>query len=78
MKHFVFQPNPTGDLTYCKAPVNKMFGNIRASWVVKDQGLLVDLEIPLNSSDSFVLPCRLTAIVDESEILGWGKKWIKV
>jgi alpha-L-rhamnosidase len=66
-KHFIIKPNPVGDLTYCKSSYNNLFGRVRSEWKVSDGGNLeILLEIPANTSATFVLPLELTKLVDNS------------
>lgn len=57
MKHFLIEPKPMADLSYCKSSYNSLFGKIRSEWK-KNQGnkLEVLIEIPVNSSATFILP----------------------
>jgi len=56
-KHFMIEPKPVADLTYCKSSYNSLFGKIRSEWKKDEKGGLdVLVEIPGNSSATFVLP----------------------
>ncbi len=57
MQHFTIAPKPVGDLNYCKTSYNSLFGKIRSEWKKNATGSLeVLIEIPANTSASFVLP----------------------
>ena len=67
IKHFIIKPNPAGDLTYCKSSYNSLFGIVRSEWKISDGGKLeILLEIPPNTSATFVLPRELMKLVDNS------------
>ena len=57
MQHFIIAPKPVGDLTYCKSAYNSLYGKARSEWK-KDTngGLEVLVEVPANTSATFVLP----------------------
>ncbi|MDB5159316.1 MAG: alpha-L-rhamnosidase [Mucilaginibacter sp.] len=56
-KHFIIEPKPVADLTWCKSSYNSLFGKIRSEWKKDEKGgLEVLVEIPGNSSATFVLP----------------------
>lgn len=57
MKHFVIQPQAVNGLSFCKSSYNSPFGKIRSEWNRSENGNLeVLIEIPENSSATFVLP----------------------
>jgi alpha-L-rhamnosidase len=57
MKRFIIEPKPVGDLTYCKSSYNSLFGLVRSEWKVSPAGKLnVLIEVPVNTSATFVLP----------------------
>jgi alpha-L-rhamnosidase len=65
--HFIIKPNPVGDLTYCKSSYNSLFGIIRSEWkTIEEENLKILIEIPANTSATFVLPRGLTKLVDNS------------
>ncbi|GAA4327036.1 glycoside hydrolase family 78 protein [Mucilaginibacter gynuensis] len=67
IKHFIIKPNPVGDLTYCKSSYNSLFGKVRAEWRVSEGGNLeILIEIPANTSATFVLPGSKMNLVDSS------------
>lgn len=67
IKHFIIKPNPVGDLTYCKSSYNSLFGIVRSEWKIGDGGNLeILIEIPANTSATFVLPGELMKLVDGS------------
>lgn len=67
MQHFIIAPKPVGDVSYCKASYNSLFGKIRSEWKKAANGDLdVLIEIPANTSASFVLPDGKSVIKDDN------------
>jgi alpha-L-rhamnosidase len=67
MKHFIIAPKPVEDLTYCKASYNSLFGLVRSEWSIGEKGILSTLiEIPVNTSATFVLPQHKMKLIDKS------------
>jgi len=67
MKHFRLEPKPTGDLTFCKASYDSQFGKIRSEWEkAQDGSLKVVIEIPENTSATYVLPFNKQRIKNEA------------
>ncbi|MES2376871.1 MAG: family 78 glycoside hydrolase catalytic domain [Bacteroidota bacterium] len=63
LKHFIIAPKPVGDLTYCKSSYNSLYGKIRSEWKTKEKGNLeILIEIPENTSATFVLPGNKTVV----------------
>jgi alpha-L-rhamnosidase len=67
IKHFIIKPNPVGDLTYCKSSYNSLFGKVRSEWKIGERGdLEMVIEIPANTSATFVLPRTQMRLLDNS------------
>jgi alpha-L-rhamnosidase len=67
IKHFIIKPNPVGDLTYCKSSYNSLFGVVRSEWKISERGHLeILIEIPANTTATFVLPAEQMNLVDNS------------
>ncbi|RYY59049.1 MAG: hypothetical protein EOO05_14525 [Chitinophagaceae bacterium] len=63
--HFVLDPDPAGDLTYCKASYKSALGLVRSEWKRLEGGKLeILIEIPVNASGTYVLPKGKTRLVD--------------
>lgn len=67
-KHFYIAPHPGGGLTYAKAEYKSMYGKIMSSWKVDGEKVLIDVEIPANTTATVVLPGT-----NERKELGSGK-----
>lgn len=67
MKHFIIEPQPLADLSYCKSSYNSLFGKIRSEWKKdKEKNLEVLIEVPENTSATFVLPYNKAKVIDDS------------
>jgi alpha-L-rhamnosidase len=67
-KHFFIQPEIVGDMTFVKATYKSIYGNIGSAWEKKDGKLILNVEIPANTSATIKLP-----IANNSEIKVNGK-----
>lgn len=57
MQHFMIAPQNISELTYCKSSYKSRYGNIRSEWKHDASGKWkVLIEVPENSSATFVLP----------------------
>lgn len=75
MKHFVIEPKPVSDLSYCKSSYNSLYGKIRSEWKKNADGKLqILIEVPENTSASFVLPDNKQKIRNDSGQDISGKK----
>jgi hypothetical protein len=55
-KHFFIQPEVVGDMTFAKAAYQSVYGKIVSSWEKKDGKLILEVEIPVNTSATIKLP----------------------
>jgi len=63
MKHFIIEPQAIADLTYCKTAYNTLYGKIRSEWKRAEGGKMqVLIEIPANTSATFILPSGLQPV----------------
>ncbi len=67
-KHFFLTPHPGGGLTYAKSEFESMYGKIVSDWKVEDGTFIYNVEIPVNTTATVVLPGSA-----ESKVLGSGK-----
>lgn len=67
MQHFWIEPKPVAELSFCKSSYDSPYGKIRSEWKKESNGkMYILIEIPVNSSATFVLPAGKTSIIDES------------
>jgi alpha-L-rhamnosidase len=55
-KHILIQPRPGGGLTFVKASVHSMYGQVASAWEIKDGKLTLRVEIPANTTATVCLP----------------------
>jgi alpha-L-rhamnosidase len=67
-KHFFLAPHPGGGLTHAKSEFESMYGKIVSDWKVEDGTFIYNVEIPVNTTATVVLPGSA-----ESKVLGSGK-----
>jgi alpha-L-rhamnosidase len=67
LQHFVVEPKPQAGLTWCKSSYNSLYGKIRSEWKKNANGSMqVLIEVPPNTTATFVLPGTATAIKNEA------------
>ena len=67
MQHFKIEPKPVAELSFCKSSYDSPYGKIRSEWKKEADGTIRFLiEIPVNSSATFILPAGKTTITDAS------------
>ena len=69
-KHIIIRPNPGGGLTYAKARLDSMYGQIESAWRLEGKEMTVDIEIPPNTTATVRLPSAKVTDVTE------GGKWL--
>jgi alpha-L-rhamnosidase len=65
-KHTLIQPRPGGGLTFVKASVHSMYGQVASSWEIKDGKFTLRVEIPANTTATVRLPKARLAQVTEN------------
>jgi alpha-L-rhamnosidase len=55
-KHIIIQPQPGGGLTWAKARLDSMYGPIESGWKLTDKTMIVDIEVPANTTATVRLP----------------------
>ncbi len=55
-KHVLIQPQPGGGLTFVKASVHSMYGQVASAWEIKDGKFTLRVEIPANTTATVRLP----------------------
>jgi alpha-L-rhamnosidase len=67
MQHFIIAPKPVGDLAYCKSAYNSLYGKVRSEWKKNTNGgLEILVQVPANTSATFVLPGDKKEIKNEA------------
>lgn len=65
-KRFTIHPHPVGELTWVRAEVPTNYGVIRSAWERNDSGLVLDIEVPVNTTAVVYVPCGDADSVEES------------
>ena len=65
-KHFTLRPVPGGGLTWAQTTYHSIRGPIRCRWEQREDGLLVDVDIPTNTSATLLVPAGPRSQVTES------------
>jgi alpha-L-rhamnosidase len=55
-RHILIQPRPGGGLTFVKASVHSMYGQVASAWEIKDGKFTLHVEIPANTTATVRLP----------------------
>jgi alpha-L-rhamnosidase len=67
-KHFFLAPHPGGGLTNARAEFDSMYGKIVSDWKIEGENFVYEVEIPVNTTATVVLPGS-----EEKKELGSGK-----
>lgn len=67
-KNVIIKPSLCGDLTFATAAYNSLYGKIVSSWKLVDGDLLLDVEIPPNTTATIYVPS-----INQSKITEGGK-----
>jgi alpha-L-rhamnosidase len=57
-RHFIIHPRPGGTITWARGSYNSINGMITSDWHLKDGKFILDVEIPVNTSATVVLPAE--------------------
>jgi len=61
-KHVLIRPQPGGTITSASVSHKSPYGQIKCSWMLKDEQLVVDIAVPPNSSATVELPGLKTRV----------------
>ncbi|MCX6573475.1 MAG: hypothetical protein NTX99_05735, partial [Candidatus Aminicenantes bacterium] len=61
----VFRPQPVGDLTWAKARVRTIRGEVRSEWRLDGRRFVLDVTVPANTSATVYIPGTDPAAVRE-------------
>jgi alpha-L-rhamnosidase len=61
-KRIIIKPLPGGDIHYAEAELESMYGIIKSKWVLENDEMFIDIEIPHNTTAKVTLP---GACIDE-------------
>jgi alpha-L-rhamnosidase len=55
-KHFFLAPHPGGNLTNAKAEIETLYGKISSGWMIENERMTYEIEIPANTTATITLP----------------------
>jgi alpha-L-rhamnosidase len=62
-KHFIIHPQPGGSLTWANGSYNSINGRIASEWKMEKGQFNLNLEIPVNTSATIILPtCSINSV----------------
>ncbi|MDQ2863133.1 MAG: alpha-L-rhamnosidase, partial [Bacteroidota bacterium] len=65
-KHIQIKPHIGGGFTYASASLDTYYGKVSNSWKIENGSLLMDLEIPANTTATVFVPAVNAGAVKES------------
>ena len=65
-KHIIIRPYPGGNLTHAKARHESLYGPVESGWRLAEQKMMLNIEIPPNTTATVRLPGAKPADVKES------------
>ena len=65
-KHIIIQPHPGGGLTHAKARHESLYGTVESGWHLAKQKMVLNVEVPPNTTATIRLPKANPADVKES------------
>jgi alpha-L-rhamnosidase len=69
-KHFVIAPKPGGGVTWARAEYRSIRGPIRVSWEIHGKEFSMDVQVPVNTSATVLLPAQgASGIVENGQRL---------
>ena len=64
-KHIIIQPHPGGGLTHAKARHESLYGPVESGWRLAEQKMIVNVEVPPNTTAAIKLPKAKLADIKE-------------
>jgi len=77
-KHIKIKPHIGGGFTYASASLNTYYGNVSNSWKIENGNLLMDVEIPPNTTATVYVPAVNAESIKENEKILPAVESIKV
>jgi alpha-L-rhamnosidase len=65
-KHIKIKPHIGGDFTFASASLDTYYGKVSNSWKIEKDSLLMDLEIPANTTATVYIPTKDANTIKES------------
>lgn len=55
-RHIIFKPSPVGNITYAKGKTSTLYGDVRAEWRRDADTMTIDIDIPVNTTGTVIMP----------------------
>ncbi len=65
-KHSIIEPHPGGNFTYMNADLQTRYGLLASHWKLEGNQLIVEVEIPVNTTATIHLPAKSADAITES------------
>jgi alpha-L-rhamnosidase len=65
-KKIIIKPEVVGDLTWVKTSYDSQYGAIGSEWKIRNDSLMMDITIPVNTTAVVYIPCENIEVVMES------------
>lgn len=65
-KEIIVQPHPGGDFTYMNADLKTSYGNAASHWKMEGNQLIMEVEIPVNTTATIYIPAKSANEITES------------
>ena len=65
-KQIIVQPHLGGDFTYMNADLKTSYGNAASYWKIEDNKLIMNIEIPVNTTATIYIPAKSANDITES------------
>jgi len=65
-KHIKIKPHIGGDFTFASATLDTYYGKVSNSWKVQNDSLIIDVEIPANTTATVYIPAKDANSIKES------------
>lgn len=65
-KQIIIQPHPGGDFTYMNADLKTSYGNAASHWKIDVDNMIMELEIPVNTTAKIYIPAKAAEDITES------------
>jgi len=65
-KHIKIQPHIGGGLTMAAADLQTYYGKLSSSWKLENEGLKLEVEIPVNTMADIFVPANSAGTIEES------------
>ncbi|MGV8090243.1 MAG: alpha-L-rhamnosidase C-terminal domain-containing protein [Mangrovibacterium sp.] len=65
-RKMIIKPEVVGDLTWVKTSYDSQYGAIGSEWKIRNDSLMMDITIPVNTTAVVYIPCENIEVIKES------------